>query len=321
MPLPLINDYKTAIANAKGRFATLEFEPHLDARRSPVFLAGNFAGVFKVVTKDGEHLAIKCFTREVPNLPRRYAAVAKFCRTAQCPYVVPLQFLSAEVFVTSRVAPHADYAVVTMPWIDGRSIGAVAEILCQRGNAAALAGLTRAWSRLCLDLLQRGIAHGDLKHDNILVSQDGRLKLIDYDSMYLPELKGLPSTMLGGINFQHPKRDVRHFDAAIDHFSMLVILLSLRALTFGPELFRRHHNGENLILTKDDFTRPEGSDLLKVLAVSPDFHVRDWTSHLIKSAKAPSIGIPGMEVILKSAAKIDATPALPPKKGLFSFFS
>lgn len=208
-----------------------------------------------------------------------------------------------------------------MPWIDGRSIGAVAEILCQRGNAAALAGLTRAWSRLCLDLLQRGIAHGDLKHDNILVSQDGRLKLIDYDSMYLPELKGLPSTMLGGINFQHPKRDVRHFDAAIDHFSMLVILLSLRALTFGPELFRCHHNGENLILTKDDFTRPEGSDLLKVLAVSPDFHVRDWTSHLIKSAKAPSIGIPGMDVILKTAAKIDATPALPPKKALFSFFS
>ena len=208
-----------------------------------------------------------------------------------------------------------------MPWIDGRGIGAIAELLCQRSNASALAGLTRAWGRLCLDLLRRGIAHGDLKHDNVLVSQDGRLKLIDYDSMYLPELKGLPSTMLGGINFQHPRRDVRHFDPAIDHFSMLVILLSLRALTFEPELFKRHHNGENLILIKSDFAQPERSDLLKQFGASPDFHVRDWATHLTKAAKAPTIRIPGIDAILTSATKIDASPAKPPAKRLFSFLS
>ncbi|RAU20354.1 serine/threonine protein kinase [Paramagnetospirillum kuznetsovii] len=321
MPLPLINDYKTAVANANGRFATLDVRPHLDARRSPVFLAGNFAGVFKMVTREGENLAVKCFTREVSDLPRRYAAVAKFCMTAQCPYVVPLQFLPAEVFVTSSVAPHADYAVVTMPWVEGRGLGTIVQILCLRENATALAGLTRAWSRLCLDLLRRGVAHGDLKHDNVLVGQDGALKLIDYDSMYLPELRGLPSTMLGGVNFQHPRREVRHFDATIDHFSMLVILLSLRALTFQPDLLKRHHNGENLVLTKSDFTRPDSSDLLRQWAASPDFHVRDWAGHLTKAAKAPGIGISNLEAILKSAAKIDAAPAKPPAKGLFSFFS
>jgi hypothetical protein len=312
MPFPLINDYKAAIANAKGRFATLDVRPHLDARCSPVFLAGNFAGVFKMVTPEGEHVAVKCFTREVSDLPRRYAAVAKFCRTAQCPYVVPLRFLPAEVFVTSSVAPHADYAVVTMPWVDGRGLGAVVQIL---------AGLTRAWSRLCLDLLQRGVAHGDLKHDNVLVGQDGALKLIDYDSMYLPELKGLASTMLGGVNFQHPRREVRHFDGTIDHFSMLVILLSLRALTFQPDLLKRHHNGENLVLTKSDFTRPDSSDLLRQWALSPDFHVRDWTEHLIKAAKAPMIRITAMEALLKAAAKVEAVPAKPPTKRLLSFFS
>ncbi len=321
MPLPLINDYKAAIANAKGRFATLDFDPHLDARRSPVFLAGNFAGVFKVAARDGAPMAVKCFTREVPDLPRRYAAVAKFSRSAQCPYMVPLTFLPAEVFVTSRVAPHADYPVVTMPWIDGRGIGAIAELLCQRGNAVALAGLTRAWSRLCLDLLQRGIAHGDLKHDNILVSPEGRLKLIDYDSMFLPELKGLPSTMLGGVNFQHPKREVRHFDPTIDHFSMLVILLSLRALTFAPELFARHHNGENIILARGDFAAPDQSALFKGFAASPDHYVRDWSGHLVKATKSPGIRVAGIEGILKSAAKIDANPAKPPPKGLFSLFS
>jgi serine/threonine protein kinase len=321
MPFPLINDYKAAIANAKGRFATLDVRPHLDARCSPVFLAGNFAGVFKMVTPEGEHVAVKCFTREVSDLPRRYAAVAKFCRTAQCPYVVPLRFLPAEVFVTSSVAPHADYAVVTMPWVDGRGLGAVVQILCQRENAPALAGLTRAWSRLCLDLLQRGVAHGDLKHDNVLVGQDGALKLIDYDSMYLPELKGLASTMLGGVNFQHPRREVRHFDGTIDHFSMLVILLSLRALTFQPDLLKRHHNGENLVLTKSDFTRPDSSDLLRQWALSPDFHVRDWTEHLIKAAKAPMIRITAMEALLKAAAKVEAVPAKPPTKRLLSFFS
>lgn len=321
MTFPLIADYKTAVANPKGRFATLEILPLRDARRKPIVLAGNFAGVFKVKDGTGTTLALKCFTRAISDLAKRYPAVAEFIRTAQSPYLVPLTYLPDELFVTSSIAPHKDYPVVTMPWIEGRSLGTLVETLCTADRRSALAGLTIAWARLCLDLLRRRIAHGDLKHDNIFVTPEGTLKLVDYDSIFLPKFKGFPSPILGGINFQHPLRDVRHFDETIDHFSMLVILLSLRALTFEPELFARYHNGENLIFGRQDFLAPERSILMRQLQSSPDVYVRDWAERVVISSRSQTINIPGLAAILKTATTLGATPAKTRQRGLFGFFS
>jgi serine/threonine protein kinase len=208
-----------------------------------------------------------------------------------------------------------------MPWLDGRSLGVLTQTLCAAKKQRALAGLVIAWSRLCLDLLKRGIAHGDLKQDNIFVTSDGKLKLLDYDSMFLPKLKGLSSPVLGSVNFQHPLRITQHFDETIDHFSMLVILLSLRALTFEPELFEEFHNGENLIFCREHFLSPEKTPLAFRLAKSPDIFVRDWTQILAKTAKSRTISVSGLSSILKTALKLDATPAQSRYTGIFSFFS
>ena len=37
------------------------------------------------------------------------------------------------------------------------------------------------------------IAHGDLQHGNIIVQDDGTIRLVDYDGCYVPELAGLKS--------------------------------------------------------------------------------------------------------------------------------
>ena len=323
MTLPLIADYKTAIANAKARFATLKVVALLDAQRHPQFLAGNFAGVFKVRDESGALVAVKCFTRDMPDLERRYRALSKFIKTAKPAYMVDLEYLPAELFVTSSIATSGDYPVVTMPWLEGSTIGAATETLCRRDNRKALAALTRAWAKLCFDLLQRGIAHGDLKHDNVIITPDSKLKLIDYDSMYLPELKGLPATLLGGINYQHPLRNASHFDETVDHFSILVMLLSLRALTFEPGLLETYDNGENLIFSRDDFQRPDSSQLIGRLLKSPDYYVREWTGLLMRSCNSRSIKVPGLKEIIVTASKLDETAkegrVMQPLKPLFGF--
>ena len=322
MTLPLIADYKTAVANAAVRFATLKVTATLDPQRHPQFLAGNFAGVFKMVEEGGALLAVKCFTRDMPELEKRYRALHKLIKTAKPPYMVDIEYLPAELFVTSSIAATGDYPVVTMPWLEGSTLGAAAETLCRRDNRRALSALTRAWAKLCYDMLQRGIAHGDLKHDNVIITPDSKLKLIDYDSMYLPELKGLPATLLGGINYQHPLRNASHFDETLDHFSILVILLSLRALTFDPGLLETYDNGENLIFSRDDFQTPEASQLMGWLLKSADYHVRDWTERLIHSCQARSIKVPGIKDIIITASKLDETPktgAAKPLKPLLSF--
>lgn len=305
MTFPILNDYKLAVANAKARFATLDFTPHLDSRRNPLFLAGNFAGVFKVEKPDGTQMAVKCFIREIPHLEKRYRTVADFIRKAGSPFFIPLDYHPAEVFVISAIAGSGEFPVVTMPWVTGRSLAAVVKLLCDRDNRQALGGLTRAWARLCLDLLGRGVAHGDLKHDNVLVTAEGRLLLIDYDSMYLPQFKGMTSPLLGGVNFQNPARNERHFDAEVDHFSMLVTLLSLRALVFAPDLFDRYHNGENIILSQQDFLAPADSPLIRQLAGSDDFFVADWTGRLVRACRTGALKFQGMAAILRAALKTD----------------
>ena len=317
MTFPILTDYKIAVTNAKARFATLDVIPHMDERRNPKFLAGNFAGVFKMTAADGSVLAVKCFTRDMSELERRYRAVAKFVKSARSSYFVRLDYLPSELYVTSPIAGAGEYAVVAMPWVEGRSMGAVIQALCAKGNSRALAGLTRAWARLCLDLLGRGIAHGDLKHDNVLVSPEGTLLLIDYDSMYLPELRGLRCPLLGGVNFQHPARSEAHFDPLLDHFSMLVILLSLRALVLEPGLFQSHHNGENIILTGEDFADPAKSALLSHMSKSKDYFIADWADKLVKSCGIRSLQVRGLSAMLKAATKLDISAESPGVKWLF----
>ena len=311
MTFPILNDYKAAMVNAKARFASLDFVPQLDNRRNPVFLAGNFAGVFKVDRPDGTTMAVKCFTRDLPHLEKRYRLLASFIKQAGSPYFIPLDYHPAEVFITSAIAGSGEFPVVTMPWVAGRNLSTVAKALCDKDNRPALAGLTRAWARLCLDLLGRGVAHGDLKHDNVLITSEGRLLLSDYDSMFLPQFKGMPSPLLGGVNFQHPARNERHFDAEVDHFSMLVMLLSLRALVFAPDLLGQYDNGENLIFCRDDFVDPTASFLIKRLLDSEDFFVIDWTRRLVRACQGGSLKLQGLGAILRAALKLDNSPADP----------
>ncbi|MEI6986946.1 MAG: protein kinase family protein, partial [Rhodospirillaceae bacterium] len=139
MTMPLISDYKAAVANAKVRFATLNVLPELDSRRHPVFMAGNFACVFKVREAGGVFLAVKCFTRDMPDLERRYRALARYIKTARSPYMVDIDYLPRELYTSSAVALSDDYPVLLMPWLQGSTIGGAVETLCQRDKRGALA--------------------------------------------------------------------------------------------------------------------------------------------------------------------------------------
>ncbi len=302
MTFPIISDYKTAFSNAGKRFANFGINPLLDDNGEPVFMSGNFAVVFKAtIGDDDEVFAIKCFTRDLPNLEERHKAIAQTVARTKATHFIDISYLPHEIYITSQVAPTGEYPIVTMPWIEGKSLGAVVAKLCAEEHQKGLAALSRAWANLSRQLLSEGVAHGDLKHDNVIVSSDGQLKLIDYDSMFAPPLRKLDSIVLGGASYQHPRRTTEHFDKTLDHFSMLVILLSLRALSWEPDLHETYNTGGNIILTHDDFVSGGRSELLARLKESPDSKVRAWTTTLIKASQSNSIAVPGLTKILKAA--------------------
>jgi hypothetical protein len=150
------------------------------------------------------------------------------------------------------------------------------------------------------------------------VTPDGKLKLIDFEAMYLPTLKGLNALLLGGVHFQHPARNAHHFDRFLDHFSMLVISLSLRALTMDPKLYDRFHIDESIILKREDFLVPRRSLLIKKLLASPDAFTRSWAHLLVKACSSRSMEIPGLKRVLKSSLK--ATTEVT-QGGVFGLFS
>ncbi|MFN3076294.1 MAG: protein kinase domain-containing protein [Alphaproteobacteria bacterium] len=317
MVFPLITDYTTAIRNSATRFTTLELVPKVDENGAPTFMAGNFAAVYRGTLKShGQTVAVKCFIRDMPDLEKRYKAITAMIARVKSPLFINLKYLPNELFVHSTTAGNGNYPVLVMPWIEGRTLDKVIRDLSTQKKQNGLASLTRAWARLCLGVLSMGVAHGDLKPDNIMAAPDAVLKLIDYESFYVPALKGLPSLVLGGPHFQHPLRETKHFDTTIDHFSMLVITLSLRALALSPGLYDRCNNGENILFTKSDFLAPRQSKLVNHLLASRDTLTREWTKRLIASLASKSIAVPGLDVMLKQAEKstVETAQSPPVKK-------
>src|SRR5205823_266576 len=123
------------------------------------------------------------------------------------------------------------------------------------GDPAGLAALRARFRRLVKDIEGAKFAHGDLQHGNILV-RGKDLLLIDYDGMWVPELKGRQATEIGHRAYQHPRRSTTDYGPYLDRFSALVIYLSLRALEIDRRLWDQYHTGDNLLFVREDFNEP-----------------------------------------------------------------
>jgi serine/threonine protein kinase len=249
MLFPSISDYKEAIALSES-FATLTYlTPEKGLFADVYFSSGNFAVVFKMRdSRTGKLHAVKCFTREQERRTESLGQISAYLETLQSPFIVPYTFLNDEIWVND-----AEYPVLLMDWVEGVTLGEKVKTLCDARDTEGLHRLSVAFADMALALLAQDWAHGDLKHDNIIVRPDNTLALVDYDGCFVPSMSGQNAREIGSPCYRHPKRTAQHFDRHIDDFSILVIFLSLRALVNAPELLMQHHNGENMVLTTADF--------------------------------------------------------------------
>ena len=91
MAWPLPQDYNEAIQNPRHNFSDPELrggDPVLNALGLPIPCSGNFADVYEVRSPSGGRWAVKCFTREVPGLRERYAAISRHLQGVRLPFVV-----------------------------------------------------------------------------------------------------------------------------------------------------------------------------------------------------------------------------------------
>ncbi len=120
---------------------------------------------------------------------------------------------------------------------------------------------------MCSDLRTAGIAHGDLQHGNILVLPDGQLRLVDYDGMFVPAMKGWRSNELGHRNYQHPARTAEHFGPELDNFAAWVIYSSLCAVVLESSIYKQLGGGDDcLLLRRGDFDNAGQSQVFRQLS-------------------------------------------------------
>ena len=280
MNYPSVRQYTETIKLAskapKEYFNKLScLQPMLDAKGNPIMSSGNFAVVFKMYNpKNSKYYALKCFYKEqkgrewyykkiTEELNQELSCHSNGTRNISSSYLLHVQYYEKELLVDIGEA-NSLYPVLLMEWVDGVTLDKC--ILQNLGNKKLLHTLAYRFSRMAKWLLSQRYAHGDLKPDNILVTKDYQIVLVDYDGMYVPAMKGKKAIELGSPNFRHPRRTIDDFDEHIDDFPIVCILLSLKAVSLNPNLFAQFITGDKMLFEEHDFLSFNKNRILPLLS-------------------------------------------------------
>ncbi len=263
MQYPNITQYKQAIIEPDS-FATIntDITPVFDGK-DLVMASGNFACVFKMQHK-GMYHALKCFTKDIDERTERQKKIVEYIKNNPSPYFIDYEYLENELWID--INGGMEVPVSWMEWIEAPTLGQKIKEYCDAVDKEGLRLLTEKFREFALWIIGQPFAHGDLKHDNLLVKADGSLIMVDYDGMFIPEFEGKNALELGSKCYQHPIRNENHFDRNIDDFSILIIYTSLLALYEHPSLYEIYNNGQNIIFDFTEQNKKSNSELLYVIS-------------------------------------------------------
>ncbi|WP_308559014.1 leucine-rich repeat protein [uncultured Porphyromonas sp.] len=253
MQYPLLSEYVSAITHASENLDQLKhLEVVQDEHGEPYRSSGAFAVVFKMRDpRTGQLYALKCFTEEQEGRSEAYRKIEEELEVAGTTYFTSMRYYERELFVDSSVSSESEFPVLLMDWVEGCTM----ELYIREHyrDSYAMEMLCYRFCRLAAYLRSQPFAHGDVKPDNIMVSDTGTLTLIDYDGMFVPSMQGESSPTLGTEEFRHPLRTPELFDATIDDFALASIALSLRAIALDSQLLDQYGAPDRLLFSASDY--------------------------------------------------------------------
>ncbi|GAC1624984.1 MAG: hypothetical protein NVS4B2_03190 [Chloroflexota bacterium] len=295
MSWPTPQDYNEAIQTPAVSLTDAQLQrasPALTHLGLPRPITGNFASVYRMEA-GARAWAVRCFWRDLPDTRERYALIGRHLESRREPCLVPFTFIPRGILVRG-----VWYPLIKMPWLEGQLLHEYVQ--SHHRDRSAISNLRSQWVDLVHDLHGLGISHGDLQHGNILVV-NGRLRLVDYDGMYVPALAGRESHEIGHSAYQHPARTARDFGPHLDRFSALVIYVSLLAVEVDPTVWDRFGGEDGLLFQKSDFARPHASSVLSALGRHADGRLRDAVAVLVRCLHAPLHAVPSLSDVVPSS--------------------
>ena len=215
-----------------------------------------------------EIFALRCWTSgDKEKYQEFYKKISNYLKRVDLPYFVDFEFIHDGIFVNEKTWP-----ITRMKWAAGETLHEFIEQYIDQDSDILKAAAVE-FQKMVAALHKHQVSHGDLQHGNILFNQhpetdDIEIKLIDYDSLWVPTLGDGPQTTFGLPDYQHPIRmkGGKILNEKVDYFSELVIYLSLLSLAEKPALWHQFKDTRNgLLFSKADFKDPDDSDIFSVL--------------------------------------------------------
>ena len=253
MKYPLISEYIESIKHSEDNFNVLStLRPVYDEAGEIVMSSGNFAVVFKMKDESsGKLYAVKCFLKEQEGRDIAYQQITDELEYVSSNYLCSIKYFQKELFVDSTVSSDTEFPVLLMDWVEGVTLDKY--IHQHISDKYALQLITYQFCKMAAWLMTQPFAHGDLKPDNILVTEDDALVLVDYDGMYVPAMQGQKARELGSPDYRHPLRTEDCFNEHIDDFPLALIGISLKAIALDTSLLQNNAKSDSLLFSESDF--------------------------------------------------------------------
>ncbi|AKV65722.1 protein kinase domain-containing protein [Microcystis panniformis] len=269
MKYPLRTDYETFV-KSPDKFiydGILQKGKPVKQKQNQNFLLSHNGGkavVYEIQTNPKKY-ALKCWIEDLGDLKIRYKAIDAYLKTVQLPYFVDFAYQEQGILVNGQRFP-----IIRMEWVDGISFKDF--ISNNINNPTSIRNFAEKFLEMVKILHQNNISHGDLQHGNIIVRKNGDLCLIDYDSLYVPQLSNATDNIKGLPGYQHPNRNkLSKLSPKADYFSEMVIYLSLLVLSENPDYWQQIQPEERLLFSENDIIKPNLSKIFKELKnLSPE---------------------------------------------------
>ncbi|MDR1460363.1 MAG: protein kinase [Campylobacteraceae bacterium] len=261
MIYPKSEEYRAAFHHVKDTLTDEILKNGIVKRNilGPQVLSGNFAYAYEVTSQYRIKYAVRCFRYDSKDRKERYKAISNYLKKLKSPYFVNFEYQDEGIIINNTKFP-----IVKMAWAEGELLGDF--IKNNYANRFKIKNLLHSIRKLAKFIEKSNFAHGDIQPSNIMVSDNGRvLKLIDYDGMYVEELKSFGNAECGVPNFQHPKRN-GFWSKKLDRFSFIALYTALLALMDRHYLWDETDSDvETILFRAEDYTNTKNSKIFKKL--------------------------------------------------------
>lgn len=261
MPLPTIPDYSICIKTPALVHPSVLKDGHpIEKGVHLIKYSGGFCVVFPYQTPSKKY-AVRCWHAEVSDAKLRTQLIAEALKKANLPYFVGFEFYEDGIMTPLGIQP-----LVVMDWVDAQPLKKFLSKHITESNVLNI--IAENFRKMVKDLHSCHFSHGDLQHGNIMVKHDYSLVLVDYDSMYVPDLKGMSDEIKGLAGYQHEARwNNKNVSEKADYFSELIIYTSLKALTKMPSLWKdlNMEDTDTLLFSGEDIQSHGTSNIFRVL--------------------------------------------------------